>query len=611
MVLMASAAAAVATAASSSALAAPTLTLTPCTGLPDQRCGRITVPLDYSQPTGLTLSLPVRVLPASGPRAGVLVSLGGGPGQAMLDPAGITNSSMHELAPRFDIVTLDQRGTGEGALSCGFGNPSDLGTDGVVEGPPRAAAACAAALGDGRRFYTSRDSARDLDMIRQALGAPALHVYGVSYGTVVASTYGRMFPATTASLALDSVVPPGGVPVVSPDTYAAARRALGEVCRAGACRGVTRNLAADVARLDRQMARRPIPAVQVNAKGVASRTTVGGARGRAMLFGTLIAGDMSDAMRAIYPVAVAQALRGDATLLRRLAGPDDEGDSGNPALWMSTVCAESPFPWGPNSDVATRVDLLNRQVAAMPRSTFAPFAVPTGTALDTSVCIGWPGAPTSTIPGEPLPAVPTLILNGSADIRTPLEAARAMAAQSPQAQLVVVRRSGHSVLRLDRPCVMARVRAFYAGRSAAGSCAVDGPPPARSVSVPPTTVAQVMPAKGMPARPGRILSVMQGALSDVRDWQTAAHETPRGQVLVGPWGGTARITSGPKGARIVFTNYRWLRGAPMSGTVAVTPDGRTPSRISVSGAAGRGRVVIGDRVTVITGGVAYPGPSRR
>ncbi len=67
----------------------------------------------------------------------------------------------------------------------------------------------------------------------------------------------------------------------------------------------------------------------------------------------------------------------------------------------------------------------------------------------------------------PLPNVPTLILSGADDLRTPTANAREVAAQIPDAQLLVVPNTGHSVLGAD-PTTCAQQRAAGAVRGQAG-----------------------------------------------------------------------------------------------------------------------------------------------
>ena len=99
-----------------------------------------------------------------------------------------------------DLVIYDQRGSGRsGLLRCKALERSNLLHAGD------AAAACARRLGPRRAFYTSRDTADDIDALREQLGAEQVALYGTSYGTKVALVYALRYPARVDRLVLDSV----------------------------------------------------------------------------------------------------------------------------------------------------------------------------------------------------------------------------------------------------------------------------------------------------------------------------------------------------------------------------------------------------------------------
>ena len=84
------------------------------------------------------------------------------------------------------------------------------------------------------------------------------------------------------------------------------------------------------------------------------------------------------------------------------------------------------------------------------------------------LCVGWPVAsPAPAAPG-PLPAVPTLILDGASDVRTPVADAQSVAGRIPGSQLVPVPYVGHSVLGSDfSSCSQGAVDSFFGGRPVA------------------------------------------------------------------------------------------------------------------------------------------------
>ena len=89
-----------------------------------------------------------------------------------------------------------------------------------------------------------------------------------------------------------------------------------------------------------------------------------------------------------------------------------------------------------------------------------------------SACAYWPfatAAQETTITS--LPNVPTLIISGADDMRTPTANADAVAAMIPDATVVVVPQTGHSVLTTElSSCAQSAVDAFFAGTTIDTSC---------------------------------------------------------------------------------------------------------------------------------------------
>ena len=127
-------------------------------------------------------------------------------------------------ARSYDIVTVDQRGTGDSGAVVVRRSP---GRDDV--------AACAAKLGDRRAFFNTPETARDLEDLRVALGVDKLTLLGVSYGAKVASEYARRYPAQTAALVLDSPAPVDGLDGFDQLRTLGTPRVLREVCFPGPC----------------------------------------------------------------------------------------------------------------------------------------------------------------------------------------------------------------------------------------------------------------------------------------------------------------------------------------------------------------------------------------
>jgi pimeloyl-ACP methyl ester carboxylesterase len=188
------------------------------------QCAALTVPLDYRRPAGRTLELALLRMPARDPahRIGSLVVNPGGPGVPGTTYAAQAAQAFREpLRDRFDIVGFDPRGTGASApVDC----LSDAGLDAYVAGDPdpdsraeqrayvRSARAfgrgCAARSGTLAAHVSTVESARDVDVLRAALGEARLTWFGASYGTELGATYADLFPRRVGRMVLDGAVDP-------------------------------------------------------------------------------------------------------------------------------------------------------------------------------------------------------------------------------------------------------------------------------------------------------------------------------------------------------------------------------------------------------------------
>jgi pimeloyl-ACP methyl ester carboxylesterase len=179
------------------------------------RCATIDVPRDYDQPDGGTLKITAVIIPASTgrPSPDPVVLLSGGPGQSASSLAGLLPALVREARKSRDVVLFDLRGTGlSEPLNCP-GQPELLGE---TAAPPDSltqmgdlARSCLALHGDKTRNHTSRETVEDLERFRQAMGYPALNLWGGSFGTRIAQHYVRAYGDHTRSVVLDAAAPVG------------------------------------------------------------------------------------------------------------------------------------------------------------------------------------------------------------------------------------------------------------------------------------------------------------------------------------------------------------------------------------------------------------------
>ncbi|HEY1538788.1 MAG TPA: alpha/beta hydrolase [Solirubrobacteraceae bacterium] len=417
------------------------------------------VPLDRSGAIEGTIRIrAVRIASRHATRPPI-VGLTGGPGQA-----GVVFASDYDyILPTAgrDLVLFDQRGTGaSGLLRC----PQLERRVQVDVGA--AAAACGRSLGPRRSFYTSADSADDIEALRVRLGVPRIALYAVSYGTRVALEYARRYPQHVERMILDSAV---GIDAPDPfgrETLAAVAHVLRAACRFG-CGGAQAHPVADLARLVQRLRRSPIrTTLRHGGHRVPVTVTVDD------LLGMLVSGDLAPVFLRRIPPAVRLALHGD---VRALAGlevspydleDDDPVSEFSSALYAATTCEEGPFAWDPSAAAATRLRQARAALAATPLRTLAPFD--RASALDfgvLSLCAHWPARTRVPAPEPPLPTtIPALVLSGDLDLRTPLQNARRLA-RALHGHLVVEQGVGHGVLgERHNGCASPAVAAFLAGR---------------------------------------------------------------------------------------------------------------------------------------------------
>ncbi|MBB3674554.1 alpha/beta hydrolase [Modestobacter versicolor] len=187
-------------------------------------CGTTSVPVSYDDPDGGTLQLFLvkATLAGQANRIGSLVVNPGGPGQSATDAAIQSALTLPpDVLGRFDIVGVDPRGVG---LSTPVECISDEQKDELFAADPRATDAAALEASFGRvdevaeacaekykaalGAFDTVDSARDMDLVRQALGDEQLTYLGYSYGTTLGSTYAELFPENVRALVLDGAVDP-------------------------------------------------------------------------------------------------------------------------------------------------------------------------------------------------------------------------------------------------------------------------------------------------------------------------------------------------------------------------------------------------------------------
>ncbi|WP_051793941.1 alpha/beta hydrolase [Kibdelosporangium aridum] len=181
----------------------------------DVWCADLQVPVDWATGRGsITLKLARRDA-TTDRKIGTIIYVPGGPGDSGRGQLLGKNWLSEAAAERFDIVSLDPRGTNESdAVKCDAGLIDDMpnlnpDTGGrlanVIEYSRAVEADCRKQPLDVMDHMSSRDVARDVEAIRAAIGEQRISLYSRSYGTLAAQMYAEMFPHRTRAVVLDSV----------------------------------------------------------------------------------------------------------------------------------------------------------------------------------------------------------------------------------------------------------------------------------------------------------------------------------------------------------------------------------------------------------------------
>ncbi|MFF7335530.1 alpha/beta fold hydrolase [Streptomyces sp. NPDC090306] len=196
-------------------------TWSPAPGTDHVEHATIEVPRDYTEPEGerITLALTRRRATDPARRRGVLLAVNGGPGGDWgrgRDLPGVYAGT--PLAEVYDLIGFDPRGIGASTnlyaevtvpkVPFDSRPPDDL-FPAIAEDMRLREEACARAGGELRPHISTRNTARDMDVIRGVLDEERISFVGYAYGAYVGAVYGSLFPEGLDRLVLDSCVGPG------------------------------------------------------------------------------------------------------------------------------------------------------------------------------------------------------------------------------------------------------------------------------------------------------------------------------------------------------------------------------------------------------------------
>jgi pimeloyl-ACP methyl ester carboxylesterase len=186
-------------------------------------CSELAVPIDYERIKSGTFKISVLRYTAQEPskRIGSLIVNPGGPGASGVDYAYNAEYIFSpEILDRYDIVGFDPRGVDRSApITCY--NDQETDANYASDSKPDSTAEFKQSIADSKNFlqkcfnknkhltaFTTANAARDMDILRQALGDKKLNYMGKSYGTYMGSLYATLFPNKIGRVVLDGAVDP-------------------------------------------------------------------------------------------------------------------------------------------------------------------------------------------------------------------------------------------------------------------------------------------------------------------------------------------------------------------------------------------------------------------
>lgn len=460
-------------------------------------CATATVPLDYAHPRGATIHLAVIKRPATDPahRIGSIFFNQGGPHDGgVLGLPAFYPFFPPAIRARFDVISWDQRGLGQSThLQC-FDNIDQENQllsalpSGHPEGPAQERlwektvdafdTACAVHGGPLLAHITTADTARDMDLLRQAVGDPTMNFLGTSYGTYVGATYANLFPDKVRALTFDG----NADPVAWATGTDGSVRRQGTFLRMGLDKGLALVLnafldlcgrtttnacafsagspAATRAKWDTLLDRLDSRPVTLGGRTITKAGLVDDVSDELGIAAPLPGLDIgwpavARSLQTIWTVTnggPAPANNGIPLRASRFTGPKAATSYLGLEVHWGIVCSDSPNP---------------RNLASYPAQ--AAFAtarsgvVGAGVAWTTAVCAHWPvlSSDRYTGPWNHRTAAPILVLGNTFDPLTPYANAVAMSHDLANARLLTIEGYGHSSFLNHSNCATAIEEAYY------------------------------------------------------------------------------------------------------------------------------------------------------
>ncbi|MGV8966044.1 MAG: alpha/beta hydrolase [Cellulomonas sp.] len=433
----------------------------------DFECAKAQVPVDYADPASGSLELAVKRAPATGGKPiGSLLINPGGPGASgvQLVDSVVTTFGKDVLA-QYDVVGFDPRGVAssnpvtclddaakDALLSKDFDYATDAGIAAAKAAYTEMGAACEANTGPLLGHVDTVSAARDMDVLRAALGDEKLTYLGYSYGTALGATYAGLFPEKVGRMVLDGALDPA---LTSAELglgqavgFEGALRAYVTDCQGGpACplTGTPDDGLAQIKELLDRARRSPLPTKT-------DRTVTG----TLAFYGIAVTLYDNASWRYLTQALTTAINDNDGSTLLQLAdfynerNADGSFSSNSTEAFTAVNCLDS----------ASSADPAVMQAEAAQLEAAAP-TVGYFFGYGGVICAGWPYPPT----GKPGPitadgAPPIVVIGTTNDPATPYQWAENLATELSSGVLLTYEGEGHTAYGRSNACILDAVDAY-------------------------------------------------------------------------------------------------------------------------------------------------------
>ncbi|MEU6388267.1 alpha/beta hydrolase [Streptomyces sp. NPDC046939] len=434
------------------------------------QCGWVTVPLDYAKPNGKQIKLAVDRVANTGTkseRQGSLVYNPGGPGGSGLRfPTRVTNKNpiYAKAAKAYDFVGFDPRGVGHSTpISCI--DPQEFVKAPKADPVPDSEAdkraqrklakeyadGCYERSGEMLPHMTTPNTARDLDVIRAALGDKKLNYLGVSYGTYLGAVYGTLFPGHVRRMIVDSVVDP------AKDNIWYQANLNQDIAFEGRWKDWQDWVAKNDATFHLGDTRAKVQQQWLTLRAEAKRSPLGGVVGPAELIGFFQSAPYYDSSWVPVAQTWSKYVAGDKQALIDAIAPDLSDTKGNAAsensnaVYTAVECADAKWPtswqkWDKDNTRLHKDYPFMTWANAWMNLPCATWRTKQQTPIDVKSHKGLP---------------PVLIVQSERDAATPYEGAVELHKRFKGSRLITEKDAGsHGVTGLTNPCINDRVDTY-------------------------------------------------------------------------------------------------------------------------------------------------------